>query len=88
VRWLDRYRRSIAILAAFMVAPLVLAKLTLALGGEWPRMHVTALSVMIGIGAWCAFEIALAWVTAVWETEHSLMLRDRKLPRAILLRRR
>lgn len=82
VRWLDRYRRLIAIAAAVMFAPIVIAKLSVALGAEWPRMHATALGAMVGVGVWCIVEIVLAWVTAVWETDLSLLLRDRGLPRA------
>lgn len=83
VRWLDRYRRLVAIMAAVMFAPLMIAELAASLGTDWPRVHATALSAMMGIGVWCVVEIGLAWVTAVWETEHSRLLRDRGLPRAI-----
>lgn len=88
VRWLDRYRRLIAIVAAVIFAPLMLAEVSDSLGADWPQMHATALSVMIGVGVWCVMEIVLAWITAVWETEYSVLLRDRGLPRAIVCRRR
>lgn len=82
VRWLDRYRRLIAIVTAVIFAPMVISRLAESLGTEWPRMHATALAVMVGVGVWCVTEIVLAWVTAVWETDLSRLMRDRGLPRA------
>ncbi len=87
VRWLDRYRRMLAVLAALVAAPLLIAELSESLGAQWPRMHATALSVMVGVGVWCVTEIVLAWITAVWETEHCILSRERGLPRAIVRRR-
>jgi hypothetical protein len=88
VRWLDRYRRSVAILAATIVAPLLIAEVADVLGAEWPEMHATLLSVMLGIIVWWIIEVGLVYVTALWETEHDRLLRDRGLPRAILHRAR
>lgn len=84
VRWLDRYRRLIAIVTAVIFAPMVISRLAESLGAEWPRMHATALAAMVGVGVWCIAEIVLAWVTAVWETDLSRLMRDRGLPRAYI----
>jgi DMSO/TMAO reductase YedYZ heme-binding membrane subunit len=88
VRWLDRYRRAVAILAAAVIAPLLLAQVADVLGADWPEMHATLLSLMVGVIAWWIIEVGLVYVTALWETEHDRLLRDRGLPRAILYRRR
>jgi hypothetical protein len=89
VRWLDRYRRLLALAGAAIVAPLMIARLGEVLGAEWPEMHATLLSLMLGAIVWWIVEVGLAYITAVWETEHDRLVRGRGLPRAILrLRRR
>jgi hypothetical protein len=88
VRWLDRYRRIAAIAAAAVVAPLLIARVGALLGAEWPRFHATLLSLMLGVSVWWLVEVGLVYVTAVWETEHDRLVRDRGLPRAILRRPR
>ena len=88
VRWLDRYRRWIALSAAAIVAPLLIAQLGDLLGAEWPRFHATLLSLMVGVIVWWTVEVGLVYLTAVWETEHDRLVRDRGLPRAIVRVRR
>ena len=88
VRWLDRYRRAVALCTAAVIAPLVLAQVGEVLGAEWPDMHATLLSVMLGVIVWWIVEVGLVYVTALWETEHDRLVRDRGLPRAILHRAR
>jgi hypothetical protein len=88
VRWLDRYRRATAISAATIVAPLLIAKVADVLGADWPEMHATLLSLMLGVIVWWIIEVGLVYVTALWETEHDRLMRDRGLPRAVLLRGR
>jgi cell shape-determining protein MreD len=86
VRWLDRYRRLLAIIAATLIAPILIAHVAGVLGGDWPQIHATVLSVMLGVIVWWVIEVGLVYVTALWETEHDQLLRDRGLPRAVLRR--
>ena len=88
VRWLDRYRRIVAISAATMIAPILIAQVAAVLGADWPQIHATVLSVMLGVIVWWIIEVGLVYVTALWETEHDRLLRDRGLPRATLIIRR
>jgi uncharacterized membrane-anchored protein YitT (DUF2179 family) len=88
VRWLDRYRRIVAISAATMIAPILIAQVAGVLGADWPQIHATILSVMLGVIVWWIVEVGLVYVTALWETEHDRMVRDRGLPRAVVLRSR
>lgn len=88
VRWLDRYRRIVAISAAAMIAPILIAQVAGVLGADWPQIHATILSVMLGVIVWWVIEVGLVYVTALWETEHDHLVRDRGLPRAILVRPR
>jgi len=84
VRWLDRYRRFIALVAAALVAPLMIAQVAGELGAGWPEMHATLLSLMLGVVVWWVVEVGLVYVTALWETEHDRLIRERGVPRAIL----
>jgi hypothetical protein len=86
VRWLDRYRRWIAISAATILSPVLIARAAGELGAEWPQIHATILSVMLGVIVWWVIEVGLAYVTALWETEHDRLLRAHGLPRAVVLR--
>lgn len=88
VRWLDRYRRFTAISAAALIAPVLIAQVADVLGADWPRIHATVLSIMLGVIVWWVIEVGLVYVTALWETEHDRLIRDRGLPRAILHRSR
>lgn len=88
VRWLDRYRRLLAISGATIVAPVLIAEVAGVLGAEWPQIHATVLSVMLGVIVWWVIEVGLVYLTALWETELDRMVRDRGLPRAILHRSR
>jgi hypothetical protein len=86
-RWLERYRRLIAILAALALSPFIRLRLTDFLGSDWPGVHTIALTGLGAVIAWWVIEVGLAWVTAVWETEHCRLLGQRVLPRAQLLRK-
>jgi hypothetical protein len=88
VRWLDRYRRVVALASAVVVSPLLLAQFGEVLGADWPEMHATLLTVMVGVIVWWIVEVGLIYITALWETEHDRLLRDRGLPRATLRIRR
>jgi len=83
VRWLDRYRRPLALAVAAVVAPYLMARIAKVLGAEWPEMHATLLSAMLGVIVWWILEVSLIYLTALWETEHAHLIRDRGLPRAI-----
>src|SRR4051812_17869048 len=87
VRWLDRYRPGLAIFAALVMAPLAQARLGRELGAEWPRFYTTLLAAMLGVIVWWFAEVALVYVTALWETEQYRLACDRGLPRAILYKR-
>jgi len=88
VRWLDRYRRSLAIASATLAAPLLVAKLVDGPGTDGLETHLTGLSLLLGIVVWWIFEIGLVYLTALWETEHDRLLRERGLPRAVLVKTR
>ena len=83
VRWLDRYRRFLALLAAALVAPFLIVQVGEVLGAEWPEMHATLLSLMLGVIVWWIIEVGLIYLTALWEAEHDRLVRDHGLPRAI-----
>jgi hypothetical protein len=80
VRWLDRYRRTLAIGAAAALALTMMFATSWLLGGDWPVFHARLLAIMVGVIAWWLVEVALAWITALWETEADRLLRDRGLP--------
>src|SRR3954465_644733 len=88
VRWLDRYRRTIAILAMVAAAPLVMRKLTGALGDDWPEAHTILLTAVFAVIGWWVVEVSLAWLAAVWEADCDRLMRHQGLPRAELLRPR
>jgi len=88
VRWLDRYRRTIAVTLALAFGPVCFLQLGRWLGSQWPGAHSILLSVCASALAWWVIEVALAWQAAVWETEHDRLLRDRGLPPARLLIRK
>jgi hypothetical protein len=55
------------------------------LGADWPKLNaLVVLSVMLGVILWWIIEVGLVYVTALWETEHFRLARDRGLPRAIV----
>jgi hypothetical protein len=80
VRWLDRYRRLVAVVAAAVIAPLLVAQVVDALDADLPELYAT---LVLGIIVWWVVEVGLAYATALWETEHDRLVRDR-LPRAIV----
>ena len=86
VRWLDRYRRLLSLIAAAISAPLFVSRLGDELGADWPELHITALSLMLGAVVWWIVEVGLVYLTALWETEQC-RLSSRELPRAVLVKR-
>jgi hypothetical protein len=88
VRWLDRHRRVVAVAAAVVASPILIARVATQLGAEWPRLHVTMLTLMLGVIVWWIVEVGLVYVTALWETEYYRLANDRGLPRAIVHRAR
>ena len=87
VRWLDRYRRTLAILTSVVATPLLVYQFLLAVGLDWPKAHVMMLGIMLAIITWWLTEVALAWLAAVWETEHDRLSTSLGLPVARLVRR-
>ena len=89
VRWLDRYRRTVSIALALVLSVLMSRELAEAFDAPWPSFLVCFVSVMFSTLIWWCVEAGFAWLTALWETEHAQLVRDRGLPRAeVLLRRR
>jgi hypothetical protein len=80
VRWLDRYRRTIAVISALTLVAIMVFASDWLLGSDWPVFHARLLSILVGVITWWLVEVALAWVTALWETEADRLLRDRGLP--------
>jgi hypothetical protein len=80
VRWLDRYRRRVGIYTGILGALMVGISVT----PEWPRVHLVALVIASGFVIWYLTEVALAYVTALWETECDQLVRERGIPRAIV----
>jgi hypothetical protein len=70
------------------IAPLVVMRIAGALGADLPELYATLVSVVLGVVVWWTVEVALAYATALWETEHDRLVRDRHLPRAIVCKRR
>jgi hypothetical protein len=88
VRWLDRHRRAIAILVALFAFGMLAHQLSEELGETWLGVVTTIISILCAALTWWLVEVGLAWLTALWETEHHRLTRDRGLPRAELIRRR
>ena len=80
VRWLDRYRRWIAISGAAVLAAIMCFATSWLFGDDWPVFHARLLAIFGAVIGWWLIEVALAWLTAVWETEADRLLRDRGLP--------
>ena len=80
VRWLDRYRRTVAVTSALTLVAIMVFASDWVLGSDWPVFHARLLSILVGMIAWWLVEVALAWITALWETEADRLLRDRGLP--------
>jgi hypothetical protein len=80
VRWLDRYRRPIAVAAAVALMLVLWFASSWVLGSYWPVFHARLLGLFLGGAAWWLIEVGLAWITALWETEADHLLRDRGLP--------
>jgi hypothetical protein len=88
VRWLDRYRRTVAVAIALAMSPFIIIELSELLGNDWPGAHAAMLAVLVSFMSWWVIEVALAWMTAVWETEYDQRLRERGMPRARVIVRR
>jgi hypothetical protein len=81
VRWLDRYRRTVAISFAGALAPIIWFSLSPA----WPRAHGIALVIALAVTAWWISEVVLGVVLSAWETEANMIARDKGLPRATVV---
>ena len=92
VGWLDRYRRWLAIAITLVVCPLLLLRTHAGLAEfvttEWPRLHAMLVTTVVFVTLWMIIETALAWLTAVWETDCVHLMREHRVPPARLLRRR
>jgi len=88
VHWLDRHRRAVSICTALALLPVVIIELADALGADWPEIHVALLGMMIAVMLWWVIEVALVWLTAVWETECERLIRDRGMPPARVVLRK
>ena len=74
-----------AIFVAFIFSLLLSYELDALFGSDWPSFLGGMVSVVFASATWWLVEVALAWLTAFWETEHAQLTRDRGLPRAELL---
>lgn len=88
MRWLDRHRRHVAIAVAVALALTMSFATSWVLGKDWPVFLARMLAVMVAVITWWLVEVALAWVTAIWETEADQLLRDRGLPPMRVVKRR
>ncbi|MEO8705646.1 MAG: hypothetical protein ABI867_36785 [Kofleriaceae bacterium] len=84
VGWLDRHRRMVAVVCATIIGMMLLGTLDETAGADWPQIHATLLSAMVGMVVWCVIEVGLVWLTALWETECARLIGDRGLPRAVV----
>ncbi len=80
VRWLDAHRRHVAIAVAFLAAVILTAFAHWIFGADWPMFHARLVAVMAGVITWWVVEVALAWITALWETEADRLRNERGLP--------
>jgi membrane protein YdbS with pleckstrin-like domain len=87
VRWLDEHRRHVAIAVAFLLALMLIAFATWIFGPDWPMFHARLVAVMAGVITWWIVEVALAWITALWETEADRLRSERGLPPMRIVKR-
>jgi hypothetical protein len=87
-RWLERYRRSIAVPLGFVLWFVIAGQLSLLFGGDGINMLSLVVSVMPAVVCWWLVETMFAWMMATWEFEHDKLARDLGLPQARLLRPR
>ena len=80
VRWLDQHRRHTAIAVALLLAVAATVFTRWIFGPDWPLFHARLVAVMGGVITWWIVEVALAWITAIWETEADRLRSDRGLP--------
>jgi membrane protein YdbS with pleckstrin-like domain len=80
VRWLDQHRRHVAIAVALVLAVLATVFTHWIFGPDWPAFHARLVAVMGGVITWWIVEVALAWITAIWETQADRLRNDRGLP--------
>ena len=80
VRWLDQHRRHVAVAVAFLLALTAIVFTRWIFGPDWPTFHARLVAVMGGVITWWIVEVALAWITAIWETEADRLRSDRGLP--------
>ncbi len=83
LRWLDQYRRKIALVVAGAITLLGVFTLPVELGVDCARLMAVAAGIVLAL----VIDVGLAGLLAVWETKHERMLATRGLPRAELRRR-
>lgn len=92
VSWLDTHRRTLALTITTLVLPLLLlyghTGLADYITAEWPRLSVLVIIFVASVTMWLVTETALAWLTAVWETDYVQLVRHHRVPPARVLRRR
>jgi hypothetical protein len=89
VGWLDRHRRAVACIVTIAASPLIFMRVYEYLGGgDWPKLYALLVGIIASIAVWAITEVALAWVTAMWETELVEKTRDGELPRAVVRARK
>ena len=87
VRWLDAHRRRVAIVVAFLLALTLVAFARWIFGADWPMFHARMVAIMAGVITWWVVEVALAWITALWETEADRLRSERGLPPMRIVKR-
>lgn len=80
VRWLDRYRRPLAIALGLAAS----IGLYVGVSSEWPQAPAAGVLFATTWLAWWLGEIVLAGLAALWETEANELSRTKNLPRAIV----
>jgi hypothetical protein len=92
VGWLDRHRRTLALVVTAVLCPLLLLRGHAALAdyvtSEWPRLPSILIALVVGVTVWMITETVLAWLTAVWETDCVRLMREHDIPPARVIRRR
>lgn len=87
VRWLDAHRRHAAICVALALALTLTVFTRWIFGADWPLFHARLVAVMAGVITWWIVEVALAWFTALWETEADRLRNERGLPPMRVIKR-
>lgn len=87
IRWFDRYRRALSLLAGGLVWALLAYELAWLFGEDGPSVVSVIVGLMVAAVAWWLTEALFAWTIALWEVQHDRLARGTGLPVAVLLRR-